>query len=168
VITGSGPNAGQIARHAKGFVTVTAGGALDKLFITDPGVGYATVPTVTLGNAGGGTGGSVSQVKIFSTSSGAAFTTVPSDDVRIGRVDAANFTIVAGSGYATTGTAAPATNRLYALYEPAWEYLVQEGMDNFLSIPADNPRGRQLEQQWDHTHALTNCCPRVNGILVAD
>jgi hypothetical protein len=167
VITGSGPNAGQIARHAKGFVTVTAAGALSQVFVTDPGVGYTAVPTVTLGNVGGGTGGSVSQVKIFSTSSGAAFTTVPSDDTRIGRVDAANFTVVAGSGYPTTGTAAPATNRLYAVYEPAWEYLVQEGLDSFMSIPADNPRARQLEQQWDHTHALTNCCPRVNGILVA-
>lgn len=167
VITGSGPNAGQIARHAKGFMTVTAGGALDKLFVTDPGVGYTAVPTITLGNLGGGTGGSVSQVKIFSTSSGAAYTTVPSDDVRIGRVDAANCTVTAGSGYATTSTAAPATNRLYALYEPSWEYLVQEGLDNFMSIPADDARARKLEQQWDHTHALTCNCPRVNGILVA-
>lgn len=168
VITGTGPNAGQIARHAKGFMTVTAAGALDKLFIADPGCGYTAVPTITLGNVGSGTGGSVSQVKIFATGSGASLTTVPSDDVRIGRLDAAGSTITAGSGYPATSTAAPATNRLYALYEPSWEYLVQTGLDNFMSIPADNPRARQLEQQWDHTHALTNCCPRVNGILVAD
>lgn len=175
VIGGSGPNAGQVARHAKGFVVTTAAGAIGSsggagtaggLFIVDPGCGYLTAPTCTL--AGSGTLGVITPAIFQVAVQSGTISNVPTDDARIGRVDAArSVTTTLGSGYGAVGLAAPASSRLYALYEPSWDYLVQEGLDNYMSIPADNPRGRQLEQQWDHTHALTNCCPRVNGVFVA-
>jgi hypothetical protein len=171
--TFSGGTAGTV-RLPKGYVTVTAAGALDKLVIVDPGQGLAgvagtgtTALTVALGNVGSGTGGSFA-LKYFSATANANTTQVDSDDVRIGQIDGSATVTTAGSGYPTTGITSLMTNRLIALYEPAWEYLVQEGLDNFMSIPADNARARQLEQQWDHTHCLINCCPRASGVFVAN
>jgi hypothetical protein len=157
-------NGGGATRQAKGLIYVTAAGALDKVVITDQGEGYTTAPTVALGNVGAGVGGAVT-VTVFKETAGAGLTQVDADDVRIGRI--ATVAVTAGAGYPTTGTAAPFTNRLYALYEPSWQYLVQDGLDQYLSIPSDNPRARMLEQQLDHTHALVCNCPRVNGVFAA-
>lgn len=156
---------GGATRQATGVAYVTAGGGIASIVITDPGEGYTSYPTVAIGNAGGGSAATF-QAYVFNAGAGTGLTQVDADDIRIGWV---NYVAVtgAGSGYATTGTAAPFTNRLIALYEPSWEYQVQNGLDMRTSIPADNPRARYLEQQRDHTHALICKCPRVNGILVA-
>lgn len=161
-------------RLPKGYVVLTSGGALSKLVITDPGNKLAgsagtghTEVTCTFSAPSSGSGESVA-LKYFANATDAHVTTADADDVRIGQLDGTATVVTAGSSvFPTTGIAAPMTNRLYALYEPAWEYLVQEGLDNFMSIPADNPRARQLEQQWDHTHALVNCAPRCSGVFVA-
>jgi hypothetical protein len=165
-------------RLPKGYVVLPASGAMTpgvaKLVITDPGQSLAgtagtgtTALTVTFSAPSSGSGHSAT-VKYFSATANANTTTADADDVRIGRMDGTATVFVAGTSvFPMTSTAAPATNRLYALYEPAWEYLVQEGLDNFMSIPADNPRNRQLEQQWDHTHSLINCAPRCSGVFVA-
>lgn len=161
-------------RLPKGYVVLTSTGALSKLVITDPGNKLAgtagtghTEVTVTFSAPSSGSTGTVT-LKYFANATDAHVTTADSDDVRIGQIDGTATVVTAGdSVYPTTGIAALATNRLYALYEPAWEYMVQEGLDNYMSIPADNPRARQLEQQWDHTHCLVNCAPRCSGVFVA-
>jgi hypothetical protein len=161
-------------RLPKGYVVLTAAGALSKLVITDPGNKLAgsagtgtTALTVSFTAPSSGSGHSMA-LKYWSATANANTSTADADDVRIGQIDGTATAVTVGTSlWAVTGMAASMTNRLYALYEPAWEYLVQEGLDNFMSIPADNPRARQLEQQWDHTHALVNCAPRCSGVFVA-
>lgn len=156
---------GGATRQATAVAYVSAGGGIASIVVTDAGEGYTSAPTVTIGNAGGGSAATF-QAYVFSASTGTGLTQVDGDDVRLGRLNYVAVT-AAGSGYPTTGTAAPFTDRLIALYEPSWEYLVQNGLDMRTSIPADNPRARYIEQQRDHTHCLVCKCPRVNGIIVA-
>lgn len=160
-------------RLPKGYVTLTAAGALDKLVITDPGQSLAgtagtgtTALTVTTSAPASGSGHSFA-LKYFSKTANANTTQVDSDDVRVGRIDGSATVVTVGTSLFTAVIAAPATNRLYALYEPAWQYLVQDGLDNRMSVPADQRDARRLEQQWDHTHALVNCAPRCSGVFVA-
>ena len=177
--TFAGATTGDAAfRLPKGYVVLPSSGAMTpgsaKLVITDPGNKLAgaagtgtTALTVSFSAPSSGSGHSCT-VKYFSATANANTVTADADDVRIGQIDGTATVFVAGTSlFPMTSTAALMTNRLYALYEPAWEYLVQEGLDNFMSIPADNPRARQLEQQWDHTHALVNCAPRCSGVFVA-
>jgi hypothetical protein len=146
---------------------VTAAGAIDKIVVTDPGAGCVAPGsvTVTLGNAGSGISAAF-QAYHFASSSGTGKTQVDADDSRIGSMDYVEVT-TAGSGYPVTGVASNFTDRLYVHYEPSWKYLVQEGLDEYLSIPADDPRARKIEQQFDHTDCLVCNCPRANGVLVA-
>jgi hypothetical protein len=162
-LTFSGGTGG--TRAPKAFANVTAG-VITSVTVVDRGAGYTATPSIAIGNGGSGSGGSIT-CTVFSATTGVGKTQVDADDVRIGQL--ATVTIAnGGTGYPTTALAAPATNRLIALYEPAWEYHVQEGLDNLMSIPADNPRARRLEQQWDHSHALINRAPRCSGVFVAD
>jgi hypothetical protein len=161
-------------RLPKGYVVLTAAGALSKLVITDPGAYLAgsagsghTEVTCTFSAPSSGSGESVA-LKYFSTATDAHVTTADADDVRVGTLNGAVTVVTAGSSvFPTTGIAVPCTDRLYALYEPAWEYLVQDGLDMRMSIPADSRDARRLEQQWDHTHALVNCAPRCSGVFEA-
>lgn len=157
---------GSATRQAKGVAYVNTAGQITGASILDPGEGYTSAPTCTI-TASSGSGGAILW-DVFSASSGTGLSQVPADDSRIGRLAGVRVGgITAGSGYPTVGIAAPCTNRLYALYKPSWVYRVQEGRDNLYNIPTDNPRKRQLEQQWDHTHCLFNTCPRANGLFVA-
>jgi hypothetical protein len=156
---------GSPTRLPQAIAYVAADGTIAGVSVTDPGEGLTAAPSIAIGNAGSGTNGSIT-CTVYSASSGAGLTQVDGDDVRIGRL--ATVTIAnAGSGYPTTGIAAPFTDRMYCLYEPSWDYLVQEGLDEFLSVPCDQPRQRLLESQFDHTDCLTCNCPRANGVFVA-
>ena len=154
---------GGATRQASGVAMVSAAGAVTNIVITDFGEGYTSAPSVAIGNVGGGTGATF-QANVYSASSGTGLTQVASDDVRIGRLASVTVT-AAGSGYPTTGLAIDFSSRIYALYEPSWDYLVQSGLDMLASIPADNARQRILEQQIDHTHCLVCKAPATNGIF---
>ena len=156
---------GGATRQGRGIAYVTAAGVISSIVVTDPGENYTSFPTVTIGNAGGGTGATF-QASVYNTGTGTGLIQVPADDARLGRLASVAVT-AGGTGYAATNVAAPFSNRLYAIYEPAVDYWVQDGLDNRLTIPADNPRARVIEQQWDHTHCLTIKAPRTCGILVA-
>jgi hypothetical protein len=156
---------GGATQQARGIAYVTAAGVISNVIVTDPGVGYTSFPTVTIGNAGGGTGATF-QANVYVTGTGTGLITVPADDARIGRLGTVTVT-AGGTGYAATNVASPFSNRMYAIYEPALDYWVQDGLDNRLTIPADNPRARIIEQQWDHTHCLTIKAPRTCGVFVA-
>lgn len=156
---------GGATRQGRGVAYVSAAGVITAIAVNDPGEGYTSAPTVTIGNAGGGTGATF-QALVFAVGAGAGLTTVPADDARLGRLNGVTI-LGGGTGFAATNIASLFTNRMYALYEPAWTYWVQDGLDNYMSIPADNPRARLIEQQWDHTHALTNASPRCSGVFVA-
>lgn len=146
---------------------VTAAGAIDKIVVTDPGAGCAAPgsATIALGNVGSGTS-FAGQAYHFASDSGTGKTQVDADDSRIGSLDYVAVT-TPGSNYPTTGVASNFTDRLYVQYEPSWKYMVQEGLDELLSIPADDARSRKIEQQFDHTDCLVCNCPRANGVLVA-
>ena len=148
---------------AKFAVYVAADGTIDSVVVLNSGEGYTSAPTLTLANVGNGADGSIT-CTVYSASSGAGLTQVAADDVRIGKIATVTVANV-GRGYTTTGTTNKFTDMLVVLYEPAWEYLVQTGLDFKLTIPADDPRKRAIEQQCDHCAAIKPLAMACNGIF---
>lgn len=137
---------GGATRQATGFVQVDASGVVTAIVITEPGAGYTSAPTVTLGAVGGGTGATF-QAKIFSTSSGASFTTVAADDYRIGTLSTVSVT-AGGTGY-PIGSQPNFAKRCFWLFEPAVKYRSIKGLNRAITIPADPARNRLTELQLE-------------------
>ncbi len=135
---------GSPTRQAKGLALVSAAGAVTQIIITDPGAGYTSAPTVAVAVGAGAT----FQAKIFSTSSGASFTTVAADDNRLGRLDQVSVT-AGGTGF-TPGSAPKFDRRAYIIFTPVLRYLPIQGMNHEMAIPADPVRSRSTEIQIDH------------------
>ena len=144
---------------------VTAAGVVSAIVLTNPGSGYTSSPTLTLGNAGSGAS-FASTVTYYKGSAGTNAVVVDADDARIGRLAGVTITN-GGTGYPTTATAAAFTNRLYAMYDPAWEMPIQSGLDMFMSMPPDPANARYSEPQCDHMACLLPKAITPNGVFVA-
>jgi hypothetical protein len=84
---------GGATRQATGLVYVNAAGQVSGIVITDPGAGYTSAPTLTLGSVGSGAGATF-QAMVYSTNTGTGLVQVDSEDNRLGRL--ASVTINAG------------------------------------------------------------------------
>jgi hypothetical protein len=155
---------GGATRQGKALAYVNSSGQVSGIVVVDPGEGYTSAPTVAIGNAGGGSGATF-QASIFATGSGTGRTTVDADDVRIGQL--ASIAVTAGgSDYATTGaTTLPFTDCLFILWEPSWHLGFRGTKDGIYSKPAEDPRKRNVEHQYDSTEVLVNTFPRANAVI---
>lgn len=155
---------GSPTRQGKAIAYVTAAGALSSVCITDPGEGYTSAPTLTLGNVGSGTGATV-QPKVYTTAaSSSSNVQVTADDNRIGTLDSVTVT-AAGSGYPVPATV-NFDNLLVFVAEQAWEVMVpSKSLDRELVWVPD---GRQPNSEFQiHHRGLIKCnCPKA-VIMVA-
>lgn len=148
--------------QATGLVYVNAAGQIAAIVVTDPGAGYTSAPTVTLGNVGAGAGATF-QAKVYSANSGAGLIQVAADDNRIGRL--ATVTVLGGGTNYTVGDQPLFSKRLYILYKPSWNFEVIKGMDRELVKPADPARSRVSELQFDWGGYFYNTLPGANAVI---
>lgn len=152
---------GGATRQATGLVYVNAAGQITGVMITDPGEGYTSAPTVTLGSVGSGSGATF-QAYIYASAAGTGKTVVDGDDFRLGRLATVVVT-AAGANY-PIGDVVPFSKRCYILYKPAWDWMPVKGIDRELVIPADPARTLTSELQWDWAGYLINKAPFCNAI----
>lgn len=160
---------GGATRQGRAVAYVDAAGTVVGVVVVDPGAGYTSAPTVTIGNAGGGTGATFTANWYGAGGAATGKVIVDADDVRIGQL--AGVTVTApGSGYATTGAVTlNYSDCLYLLWQPSWVLGYRGKKGGSYSIPAEDPRARNVEHQYDSTEVLMNQFPRANAVIhIAD
>jgi hypothetical protein len=161
---------GGATRQATGFAMATAGGAISSIVITDPGAGYTSAPTIAIASVTGLTSGTNIVPKVYSASSGAGLVQVAADDYRIGqlaRVTDASDNVIFGSAVgaaATAGAAINFTNRAYWFFKPAMKYLIGNGVDRRIVVPADPARTRSSELQMETLSYFYNRLPNAFAV----
>jgi hypothetical protein len=153
---------GGATRQATGLVLVNAAGQIADIIITDPGAGYTSQPTATLGNVGGGSG-AVLSCTFFRASAATGAVVVAADDFRIGRLADVAIT-TAGSGY-TAGAVIPFAKRAYWIFKPGMKYRIGRGgngpIERRITVPADPARSRSTEVQMETVGYWYNRTPHL-------
>jgi hypothetical protein len=150
---------------AKGVAYVNAAGTVTSIIVTDPGSGYTSQPTCTLGNVGGGTG-ATNSVSFYKASAGTGAIVVDADDTRIGQV--ASVTVTApGSGYPTTGAVSLKFTDCAYLIHDSWCLGYPVNKNGIITGAADDRRKRDVEVQYDSKEVLVMKFPRANAVIHA-
>jgi hypothetical protein len=150
---------------AKGVAYVNAAGQVSAIVVTDPGSGYTSQPTCTLGNVGGGTL-ATNAVFFYDDSAGTGAVVVDADDARIGQI--AYVTVTApGSGYPTSAAVSLKFDDCAYLVHDSWDLGYPMNKEGLITGPADDPRKRNVEVQYDSKEVILMRFPRANAVIHA-
>ena len=141
VVTFSG--GGSPTRLPTGYAVVSAGGVILQIIVTDRGAGLTAAPSVAVSVGSGAT----FQARIYSTSSGAAFNTVESDDARIGKLS--DVAVTAGGTGFPVGDSPLFDKRAFRIPRKALTYKVVPGLERDITVPAESRSGRNTEFQME-------------------